>query len=69
RWGFRPVEVLDALQAAYAGVTVSQIYEGSRSYDLAVVLDPAQRQTVGDIGKLMGRNGDGLAVPLGSLAT
>lgn len=69
RWGFRPVEVLDALQAAYAGVTVSQIYEGSRSYDLAVVLDPAQRQTVGDIGKLMVRNGDGLAVPLGSLAT
>ncbi len=25
--GFKPVEVLDALQAAYAGVTVSQIYQ------------------------------------------
>jgi CzcA family heavy metal efflux pump len=69
RWGFRPVEVLDAIQAAYAGVTVSQIYEGSHTWDVAVVLDPAQRQTVGDIGKLMVRNADGFAVPLSTLAT
>ncbi|MCG5076709.1 efflux RND transporter permease subunit [Paraburkholderia tagetis] len=69
RWGFRPVEVLDAIQASYAGVTVSQIHEGGRTWDVAVVLDPAQRQTVGDIGKLMVRNADGLAVPLSTLAT
>lgn len=69
RWGFRPVEVLDTIQAAYAGATVSQIYEGSRTYDVAVVLDPAQRKTVGDIGKLMVRNADGFAVPLSTLAT
>ncbi|TAM18725.1 MAG: efflux RND transporter permease subunit [Pandoraea sp.] len=69
RWGFRPVEVLDAIQAAYAGVTVSQIYEGSRSYDVAVVLDPAKRGTIGDVGKLMVRNADGFAVPLATLAT
>ncbi|PMS19644.1 CusA/CzcA family heavy metal efflux RND transporter [Trinickia dabaoshanensis] len=69
RWGFRPVEVLDTLQAAYAGATVSQIYKGSRTYDVAVVLDPAQRKTVGDIGKLMVRNADGFSVPLSTLAT
>lgn len=69
RWGFRPVEVLDAVQAAYAGVTVSQIYEGSRSYDVAVVLDPAQRRSIGDVGALMVHNADGLAVPLATLAT
>lgn len=67
--GFRPVEVLDAIQAAYAGVTVAQIYEGSRSYDVAVVLDPAARRSVGDVGKLMVRNADGFAVPLSTLAT
>ncbi|MEM5310907.1 efflux RND transporter permease subunit [Paraburkholderia sp. JHI869] len=69
RWGFRPVEVLDAIQAAYAGVTVSQIYEGSRSHDVAVVLDPAQRASLSDVGKLMVRNADGFAVPLSTLAT
>ncbi|MFX1686425.1 efflux RND transporter permease subunit [Paraburkholderia sp. A1RO-5L] len=69
RSGLRPVEVLDAIQAAYAGVTASQIHEGNRTYDVAVVLDPAQRRTVGDIGKLMVRNADGFAVPLASLAT
>jgi CzcA family heavy metal efflux pump len=69
RAGLRPVEVLDAIQAAYSGVTVSQIYEGSRTWDVAVVLDPARRRTVGDIGQLMVRNTDGLAVTLGTLAT
>lgn len=69
RWGFRPVEVLDAIQAAYQGVTASQIYEGSRSYDVAVMLAPAARRTLGDIGKLMVRNADGPAVPLSALAT
>ncbi|WP_042270457.1 efflux RND transporter permease subunit [Paraburkholderia heleia] len=68
RWGFRPVEVLDAIQAAYAGVTVAQIYEGSRSYDVAVVLDPAMRRSVGDVSELMVRNADGFAVPLSTLA-
>ncbi|VXC85126.1 AcrB/AcrD/AcrF family protein [Burkholderia sp. 8Y] len=69
RWGFRPVEVLDAIQAAYAGVTVAQIYEGSRTYDVAVVLDPAQRGSVSKVGELMIRNADGFAVPLSTLAT
>jgi CzcA family heavy metal efflux pump len=69
RWGFRPVEVLDAIQAAYQGVTVSQIYEGSRTYDVSVVLAPAARQTLGDVGAMMLRNPDGLAIPLRELAT
>jgi CzcA family heavy metal efflux pump len=68
RWGLRPVEVLDAIQAAYAGVNVSQIYEGSRTYDVAVVLDPAQRRSVSDVGKLTVRNADGFSVPLSTLA-
>ncbi|KWC23387.1 acriflavin resistance protein [Burkholderia ubonensis] len=69
RWGFRPVEVLDTIQAANQGTTVSQIYQGSRTYDVAVVLAPTARATLNDIGALMLRNPEGLAVPLRELAS
>ncbi|WP_063533118.1 efflux RND transporter permease subunit [Burkholderia sp. MSMB1589WGS] len=69
RRGFRPVEVLDAIQAAYQGATVWQIYRGGRTYDVTVALAPAARRTLGEIGALMLRNPDGLAVPLRELAT
>jgi CzcA family heavy metal efflux pump len=68
RWGFRPVDVLDAIQSAYQGTTIAQAYEGSRSYDVTVILAPAARKTLGGIGSLMLRNPDGLAVPLRELA-
>ncbi|UMY33504.1 efflux RND transporter permease subunit [Burkholderia contaminans] len=69
RWGFRPVEVLDAIQAANQGTVVSQIYLGSRTYDVAVMLAPAAHATPSDIGALMMRNPEGLAVPLRNLAS
>jgi Cu/Ag efflux pump CusA len=69
RWGFRPVDVLDAIQSAYQGSTVAQTYEGSRPYDVAVVLAPDARRNLGDVGALMLRNPDGLAVPLRELAS
>ena len=69
RWGLRPVEVMSAIQAAYEGVTVAQVHEGSRAYDISVQLEPAARRTLSDVGKLLVKNPDGLAVPLDSLAT
>ncbi|KDR26194.1 MULTISPECIES: efflux RND transporter permease subunit [Caballeronia] len=69
RWGFRPVEVLDAIQSAYQGATVSQIYQGSRTYDVVAVLSPRERATLNGVGALMLRNPDGLAVPLHDLAS
>ncbi|MDH6153662.1 MULTISPECIES: efflux RND transporter permease subunit [Paraburkholderia] len=69
RWGFRPVEVLDAIQSAYQGATVTQTHEGNRTYDVTVILTPGARKALGDIGSLMLRNPDGLAVPLRELAT
>lgn len=68
RWGFRPVEVLDAIQSAYQGATVAQTYEGGRTYDVSVVLAPGARSNLGDVGALMLRNPEGLAVPLRELA-
>ncbi len=69
RWGFRPAQVLDAIHAAYAGVTVSQIYEGNGTRDVVVLLDPAQRRSISGVGKLMVRNSSGVTVPLSTLAT
>jgi CzcA family heavy metal efflux pump len=69
RWGFRPVEVLDAIQSAYQGATVAQVYDGSRTYDVTVALTPGARRNLADIGALMLRNPDGMAVPLRVLAS
>ena len=69
RWGFKPVQVLDAIQAADQGIEAAQIHQGSRTYGVAVSDAPAARSTLGDVGTLMLRNPDGLAVPLRELAT
>lgn len=69
RWGLRPVEVLDAIQSAYQGATVTQVYRGSHSYDVTVLLAPKARQRLDEIGALTLRNPDGQAVPLRMLAT
>ncbi|ONJ09552.1 efflux RND transporter permease subunit [Burkholderia cenocepacia] len=68
RWGYRPVEVLDAIQSAYQGATVAQTYEGGRTYDVSVVLAPGIRRNLDDVGALMLHNPNGLAVPLRELA-
>ncbi|MFM0327742.1 efflux RND transporter permease subunit [Caballeronia glebae] len=69
RWGFRPVEVLDAIQSAYQGATVARIHQGSRTYDVVAVLAPQDRATLDGVGALVMRNPDGLAVPLRDLAS
>ena len=58
--GFRPVEVLTALQTAYQGVIVAQTYEGSKVFDVAVILSPRERQDAETIGRLNIRNPVGL---------
>ena len=68
RYGFRPVEVMDAIQSAYQGVTVAQEHDGVRSYDVSVILKPSDRQDIGQVGALLLRNPDGLMVPLHKLA-
>jgi CzcA family heavy metal efflux pump len=68
QYGFQPVDVLDALETAYQGTTVSQIYEGNRVFDVTVVLDGASRRTPETIGSLQLRNPRGLTAPLSELA-
>ena len=68
QYGFRPAEVLDAIQTAYAGTIASQIYESNRVFDVAVILNPVDRQNPEAVGSLPLRNADGTIVPLSALA-
>ena len=69
RWGFTPVKVLNAIESAFEGTTVAQVYEGNRIYELTVIMAPDARRDLGQVGALLLRNRDGLAVPLSELAT
>ena len=66
--GFRPVEVLDAVQTAYQGTVVAQTYRGNQVADVAVILDEAARRDPESVGGLLIRNTQGLRVPLSEVA-
>ena len=68
RWGFGPLEVLDAIRSAYQGSTMGQVYEGNRVFDVAVILDPETRSRVADVAELPLRNTEGTYVRLRQIA-
>jgi Cu/Ag efflux pump CusA len=68
QFGFRPVEVLEAVQTGYQGAVVAQTHRGNQVADVAVILDEASRQDPQAIGSLMLRNPEGLKLPLRELA-
>jgi Cu/Ag efflux pump CusA len=68
QFGFRPMEVLDAVQVAFQGAEVAQIVRGSRIFGLAVILADEARREPESVGDLLVTNGDGLRMPLRELA-
>jgi CzcA family heavy metal efflux pump len=68
QWGFDPVSVLDAIHTAYEGKNVGQVYDGDMAFDLSVLVDPARRKNVTDIGLLPLRSPEGIYIQLGQLA-
>jgi CzcA family heavy metal efflux pump len=68
RWGFRPLEILDALRTAYQGAIVGQIFEEARVFNVAVILNPLDRQDVSAIGKLPLRSPGGTYLRLEQIA-
>jgi CzcA family heavy metal efflux pump len=68
RWGVDPVSVLDAVQTAYQGRIVGQIYQGDRVFDTTVILPPRDRKAVAAIGNLPVRTLSGTYLPLKELA-
>jgi len=68
QYGFRPVDVLNAVQTAYEGTVVSQIYDGNRVFDVTVILDEPDRKNPESVRSLPLRNALGTLVPLRELA-
>ncbi len=66
--GFRPVEVLEAVQTAYEGEVAAQIYEGEKMFAVTVILEPAARQQPEAVGELLVGNSQGIQMPLRELA-
>jgi len=68
RWGFNAKDVLDAVQTAYQGTDVGQIYEGNRVFPVTAILDAKQRRSIADVATLPLRNSDGTYVRLRQVA-
>jgi Cu/Ag efflux pump CusA len=66
--GLSAADVLDTIQAAFAGQTVAHIYEGPRVVDLAVSAQASLRLDPESVGELLVRSTTGFAVPLRSIA-
>ena len=69
QFGFRPAEVLEALQTALQGAVVAQTYQANRVSDVAVILEEEARKDPEALGTLLLRNAQGLSLPLRELAT
>jgi CzcA family heavy metal efflux pump len=68
QFGFRPVEVMEAVQTAYQGANVAQVHDGNRVIDVSVILHESNRKEPEQIGALLVKNSQGLAMPLRELA-
>ena len=68
RWGFEPVSVLDAVQTAFGGLNVGQVYQGNEVFNVSVVLDPSERESPADVAALPLESPAGNYVPLGKIA-
>ncbi len=67
-WGFDPLDILSAVRTAYGGDTIGQVYEGNRVFNVSVILAPAERHSIAQIGALPLRSPAGNYVPLRQLA-
>jgi CzcA family heavy metal efflux pump len=67
-FGFRPTEVMEAVQTAYQGTVVAQIHRANQTSDVVVILDEASRQDPESVGSLLLRNSEGQLLPLRVLA-
>jgi CzcA family heavy metal efflux pump len=67
--GFRPVEVLEAIQTAFQGTSVAQVFRANQITDVVVLLDDPARRDPGQIGNFLLRNPLGGLWPLRELAS
>ncbi len=68
RWGFDAKDVLDAVQTAYQGTDVGQVYDGNQVFTVSTILDTKDRESVNNVSNLLLKNSDGVYVKLSQLA-
>jgi CzcA family heavy metal efflux pump len=67
-YGLRPDEALEAVETATRGATVAQVFDGSRTTDVVVILDSASRQQPEQLRRIPLKNMNGRVVSLQSVA-
>lgn len=67
-YGLSAADVLDTVQAAFAGERVAQVYEGGRVIDVAVSAPDRMRRDPEGVGDLLLRSTSGVSVPLKTVA-
>jgi len=67
-FGLSSADVLDTVQAAFAGERVAQIYDKGRVVDLAVSAQDSLRRDPEGVGDLLLRSTSGISVPLKAVA-
>jgi CzcA family heavy metal efflux pump len=67
-YGLSVADVLDTVEAAFAGAEVAHVYEGGRVIDVAVTAQDRLRRDPEGIGDLLLRSTSGMSVPLKSVA-
>ena len=68
RRGLAPVDVMEAIQAAYQGAQVALVYDANAVINVAVVLAEEARRSPAQVGELPLRAGDGTILPLARVA-
>ena len=68
RHGFRPAEVFDTVETAFAGATAGQVYRGEQPVDVVVTLPAEDRTDPETVGDLLVQNASGAVAPLRTLA-
>ena len=67
-YGLSVADVLDTVQAAFAGTEVAHVYDGGRVIDVAVTAQDRLRRDPERIGELLLRSTSGISVPLKTVA-
>jgi Cu/Ag efflux pump CusA len=68
QFGLQPTAVLDAIESAYQGTTVGQVYEANRVFNVSVILDPRLRNVPENVSSLLLSNPDGARIRLSEVA-
>jgi len=67
-WGLQPVDVLQTIRASYESLPINQVYIGSRSVGVSVLLNEDASDDIGDIGNIPLFNPEGKLLRLKDVA-